>query len=294
MDKVVVFGGSGFIGSHLADALTENGYDVVIFDETYSPYIQENQTMVSGDILNQKSVQSVVRGARYVYHFAGIADIQKSSISPWQTMNINIMGTCNILEACMKAGTDRFVFASSMYVYSEVGSFYRVSKQSCEKIIEEYAKEFDLKYTILRFGSVYGPRANQFNSISKMLNQAFTEGRIVCNGDGEEVRQYIHVSDAVQECVNILDEKYRNKHLALIGNETLTLHQLMMIIKEIFDHNIEIEYLPRENIHHYRITPYSYKPIKALKLISKSYHDLGQGLLELFHEMEKQELQISR
>jgi UDP-glucose 4-epimerase len=83
------------------------------------------------------------------------------------------------------------MFASTIYVYSELGSFYRVSKQACEKIVEEYQKEFDLDYTILRYGSLYGPRANEFNFISNALVQALKNKKIVRRGDGKEVRECI-------------------------------------------------------------------------------------------------------
>lgn len=292
MKKVIIFGGSGFVGSHVADALTAEGYDVVIFDKVPSPCIQTKQKMVVGDLLDREKIRSEVQGAKYVYHFAGVADIEESSEAPWKTMNVNVMGTCNILEACVESGADRFVFASSIYVYSELGSFYRVSKQACEKLIEEYAKQLGLKYTILRFGSLYGPRANHFNSIRQMLKQALTEGKIARRGDGEEIREYIYVVDAAQECVNILDERYQNKHIIITGNQTLTIKQLLIMIKEMFNNKIEIEYLPDKNLHHYEITPYSYKPQIAMRLIPQFYHDLGQGLLELLHDLEEEEFRI--
>jgi len=198
------------------------------------------------------------------------------------------MGTCNILEACLRHKVKRFVFASSIYVYSALGSFYRVSKQACEKLIEEYANEFDLKYTILRFGSLYGPRANHFNSILQILKQAMTERKITRRGDGEEIREYIYVLDAANECISILDDRYANKHIIITGNQTLKIKELLMMIKEMFNNEIEIEYMPSENLHHYEITPYAYKPQIAMRLVHQSYHDLGQGLLELLHALEEE------
>jgi len=285
MDKVVVFGGSGFIGSHVADELTLKGYDVVIFDKVASPYLQANQTMVTGDLLDRKCVQEVVQGAGYVYQFAGIADIEESTRKPWETMYTNVMGTCAILDACATLNIKRFLFASSMYVYTELGSFYRVSKQSCEKLIEEYARKFSLKYTIFRIGTPYGPRSNHFNSINKMLIQALHEKKITCHGSEDEVREYIHVSDAAQECVALLDDIYHNQHIIMTGNQSFRLDILVKTIREILGNDIAIEYLPRDRSHHYHITPYSYKPEKAIKVTPLHYHDLGQGLLELLYEL---------
>ncbi|MBF0301505.1 MAG: NAD(P)-dependent oxidoreductase [Desulfamplus sp.] len=285
MDKVVVFGGSGFIGSHVADELTFKGYDVVIFDKIASRYLQKNQTMVIGDLLDRQSILEVVEDAKYVYHFGGIADIEEATRTPWETMYINVMGTCAILEACAALNIERFLFASSMYVYTELGSFYRVSKQSCEKLIKEYSRKFGLGYTVFRIGTPYGPRSNHFNSIRKMLIQAFHQRKLTCYGSPDEVREYIHVSDAAQECVSLLDDMYHNQHVIMTGNQSFRLDMLAKTIREMLGNDIDIEYLPRGEGHHYHITPYSYKPEKAIKVTPMHYHDLGQGLLELLYEL---------
>lgn len=285
MDKVVVFGGSGFLGSHVADELSSRGYEVVIFDRVASPYLQQNQAMVVGDLLDRPSVRNVVAGARYVYHFAGVSDIGESTRIPWETMHTNVMGTCAVLDACVASGTERLVFASSMYVYCELGSFYRVSKQSCEKLIEEYGREFGFGYTILRIGTPYGPRANHFNSIRNMLNQAINEKKITHKGVPGDVRDYIHVSDAAREAVQLLDERYRNQHVIVTGHQAVPLDRLTALIREMLTDDIEIEYLSTGNRHHYQVTPYAYKPAKALKVVPQDYLDLGQGLLELLYEL---------
>jgi len=286
MKKTIVFGGSGFVGSHVADVLTSQGYDVTIYDKNPSPYLSKNQKMFVGDLLDQNAVESAIENQDYVYHFAGVADIKASSSEPYKTMNVNVMGTCNILEACLKHNVKQFVFASSIYVYSDLGSFYRVSKQACEKLIEEYSKEFGLQYKIVRFGSLYGPRANHFNSIKQILAEALNEGKITRYGNGEEIREYIYVVDAAEECVKILDSTYENKHIIITGNQVMKIKELLSMIREIFNNEIDIEYLPGVNKHHYTITPHTYKPQTAIRLIPQPFHDLGQGLLELLHEMD--------
>ena len=163
--KVLVTGSSGFIGSHVADMLEKEGHEVILFDATPSKYKSENQKEFIGDILNPDDIEKAIKNCDVVYHFAAQADIGASSVIPSKTISANIVGTQNILDAALKYKVNRFMFASTIYVYSELGSFYRVSKQACEKIIEEYQREFDLGYTMLRFGSLYGPRANKFNGI---------------------------------------------------------------------------------------------------------------------------------
>ncbi|MCX5657308.1 MAG: NAD(P)-dependent oxidoreductase, partial [Candidatus Omnitrophica bacterium] len=186
--KAIVFGGSGFLGSHVADTLTERGFKVTIFDLKKSPYLQKMQEMVVGNILNEALVEKVIKGASYVYNFAGIPDIAGAQKKPLECIKYNVIGNTIILEGCRKAKIKRFIFASSLYVYSKAGTFYRSTKQACELIIENYQEVFGLPYTILRYGSLYGPRADKKNFIYNIINQALTKNMIVRNGDGEEIR----------------------------------------------------------------------------------------------------------
>ena len=110
--KAVVIGGSGFLGSHIADALTKEGFDVTVFDKEPSKYLQKNQKMIVSDILNQKEVENAIKGCDIVYHFAALADIEAAHLEPLKTVEYNILGTTFILEACRKHKVKRFVFAS--------------------------------------------------------------------------------------------------------------------------------------------------------------------------------------
>ena len=153
MKKVLVTGSSGFIGSHVVDVLEEQGFNVLLFDNKPSIYKAKKQKEFIGNILSFDDVLEASEGCDAIYHLAAQADIGVSSDTPTETIQSNIIGTQNLLEASRKNDVKRFMFASTIYVYSELGSFYRVSKQTCEKIIEEYKNEFDLDYTILRYGS---------------------------------------------------------------------------------------------------------------------------------------------
>ena len=163
--NILVTGGSGFLGSHVADALSDEGHQVVVFDTHTSPYLRSDQKMQVGDILDAELLKKCLQGIDVVYHFAGIADIDDCKARPLDTARVNILGTVTLLEACREAGIERFVFASSAYVYSNSGYFYRSSKQACESYIENYAQLYGMKYTCLRYGSLYGPRADSRNSI---------------------------------------------------------------------------------------------------------------------------------
>jgi UDP-glucose 4-epimerase len=278
--KIVVFGGSGFLGSHVADALTDAGHNVTIYDIRPSPYLTDAQKGIIGDILDSAKVEKTVHNADVVYNFAGIADINDASQKPLDSVKYNILGNSIILEACHKAKIKRYVFASSLYVYSKAGSFYRSTKQACELLIENYHEAFGLSYTILRYGSLYGPRADDRNFIYRVIQQALTEGKIAREGDGEEIREYIHVLDAAKGSVDILSEEFANQHVILTGQQQMKIKDLLMMIKEMLDNKVKVEFLPASKNHHYEITPYSFAPKIGKRLTSRTYLDLGQGILD--------------
>ena len=98
MDKVVVIGGSGFLGSYTADELSSRGFEVQIFDAVESPWLRPDQTMVVGDILDRDALREALEGANAVYHFAGISDINEASERPFDTVNLNVLGTVSVVE----------------------------------------------------------------------------------------------------------------------------------------------------------------------------------------------------
>lgn len=293
MDKVVVIGGSGFMGSHAADELSARGYAVTILDAIPSPWLRENQEMVVGDILDQTLLNQTLYGAKYVYHFAGISDIAEAKTRPYDTLNLNIMGTTKVLEAAVRAEVDRIVYASTMYVYSPYGSFYRASKQSAETIIEAYHEAFDLNFTVLRYGSVYGPRAQEWNGLKRYVTQLVKYGKLDYWGTGDERREYIHCIDAARLSVDILDPIHANKAITVTGQQVLKSDEMIDLLFEITGKVRTVNYIVRDDHHgHYTSTPYRYTPKQAKKLVPDEFIDLGEGILELVEELHKKDDQI--
>ena len=288
--KIIIFGGAGFLGSHTADVLSDLGHEVTIFDKEFSRHLQGTQKMIVGNILDDKAVNAAVRGMEVVYNFSAVADLDHARLNPVETANVNVIGNLKILEAAKNAKVKRFVFSSSIYVYSDMGSFYRSSKQACELYIENYQQEYGLDYTILRYGSLYGPRADENNWIQRILKQALIERKITRQGNGEEIREYIHVRDAACLSVDILDEKYRNRHIIISGNEQIKIKDFLIMIKEIFKNQIEVEYISVEDSIHYEITPYVFIPKMAHKLKNNEHIDLGQGILEILNDLHRKHL----
>jgi len=280
--KVVIFGGSGFLGSYVADELTGRGYDILIADLTPSKYIQEKQQFMKVDVSDIKSIQAAIKGASIVYNFVAIANLDDAIHDPVNAMSVNVMGNLNILEACRRNGNiERFVYASSAYALSTEGSFYGISKQSSEKLTEEYSKRYGLNYTVIRYGSLYGERASHNNYIYNLLKGAIESGELHYKGDGEDLREYIHAADSAKLSVDILeDAQFENQHIILTGTERLKRIELLTMINEIMQNKLDVKQISDNNMGHYKITPYSYHPTVAKKLVANPYIDLGQGLLE--------------
>jgi len=283
--RAVVCGGSGFLGSHLADALTDRGVQVTIFDRRPSPYLRPGQRMVLGDILDPDAVKPVLAGCDYIYHFAGLADLDDATTQALETVRLNIMGTVTLLDAAVQARVKRFIYASTVYVYSALGGFYRCSKQAGELYVEEYQQRYGLDYTILRHGTLYGPRADARNSLYRYLRQGLIEGRIEFTGSREDRREYIHVRDAARLSVDVLADEFRNQHILLTGQDPMKVIDLLQMIREILSGAVTINFASQPNTAHYVMTPYSFLPKVGHKLVSTRYHDMGQGLLECLHEL---------
>lgn len=283
--KAIVFGGSGFLGSHVADCLTTRGYEVTIFDLTPSSYLLPEQRMIVGDILDEAAVYRATAGQDIVYNFAGIADLDDAKTKPLLTLQLNVQGTINIMEACLSSKAKRFIYASTIYVYSQKGGFYRCSKQAAEIFIEEYYLRWGLPFTILRYGTLYGTRADARNSIYRYLQQALEKRSLICQGTGEELREYINVRDAARLTVDILEEQYHNQHIIITGHYPMKFRDMLTMIREILGADIKIEFTGEENADHYSLTPYSFVPKIGHKLVNHYYLDMGQGLMECLHEM---------
>ena len=267
--KIVFFGGSGFLGSHVCDKLSDAGHDVTIVDLRPSPYLRPDQKMVTGSLLDEDLVNTVVSGADAVFDFAGLADIGESNQKPVETARINVLGNVILLEACRKAGVKRYVFASTLYVYGKSGGFYRCSKQACELYIENYHDMFGLEYTILRYGSLYGPRADRRNAPTAL-------------------REYIHVEDAALSTVEILGPEYANQNIVLTGNQPMQVGDLFRMIEEMLGKPIEIKYQHDPNSGHYQITPYAFMPKVGRKMTPHLSTELGQGVLKVMEEIHQE------
>ena len=288
MSKVCVIGGSGFLGSHVADKLSDLGHDVVVIDKKKSSWLKSNQEMIFADLSNPDTIDDAIKGADIVYNFAGLADLNEALTMPVKTIELNVLGNMHVLESCRKAEVKRYLYASTIYVYSREGGFYRCSKQAAEHYIEEYKNVYDLDYTILRYGSLYGPRAGSDNGLYRIVRDALKKGKISYEGDPDSIREYIHVEDASYASVEALGSEFLNQSIILTGQQSMRVNDLLSMLAEILGFEELPEFRAEKYAGHYVRTPYSYQPKMGRKYSPSIHVDLGQGLLQLIDEVRNQ------
>jgi UDP-glucose 4-epimerase len=285
MPKACVIGGAGFLGSHVADQLSQAGYSVCIFDRRESRWLSGSQQLVIGDVLDTEALTRVVAGADVVYNFAAVADLNDALDKAVQTVEINVLGNVHALEACRRNSVRRFVYASTVYVYSRQGGFYRCSKQSAEHYVEEYQRSYGLEFTILRYGSLYGPRADASNGLYRIVHDALVHGSLSYLGDPEAIREYIHVDDAARASVVALADEFRNESVVLTGHQPIRVVDLLKMLAEILGLPDAVTCRGEAYPGHYVRTPYAYQPKLGRKYAPQLHVDFGQGLLQLIDEV---------
>lgn len=280
--NIFITGGSGFLGGHLTESLIKKGHKCIIYDIKSPNFNIHNAKFIKGNILDDKKIEKNLNNIDIIYHFAGEADIDNANKHPLNSVENNILATSKLLNLAVKKKIKRFIFASTVYVYSEQGGFYRTTKQACELLIENYKNQYKLDFTILRFGSLYGPRANNFNWLNKVILKLKKNQNIIRHTSGNELRNYIHVLDAAILSVKAMSTKYKNKYLMLTGSESISVKSLLRLLKEISGSKSKITFSNKKNGgDHYMITPFSFKPRMASKIKNDDEIDLGQGLYDL-------------
>ena len=257
--KIAVLGGSGFLGSFVADRLSFLGHDVIIFDKKKSLWIKPNQKFIKGNILNYRSLEKVIKKTKVVYHFAALANLDEALDKPLETVTNNILGTVNVLELSKKYNVKKVIYASSIYSTSIQGGFYRCSKKAAEDYIEEYYKRYGLNFTILRYGSLYGPRADISNGVFQIIKNAIKQKKFQYYGSKNTIRKYIHIADAAKATADSISTKYDNKYINITGAKSLKISQLFKVLFKLLKKNNRVKYLNKNNPGHYIKSPKVFK-----------------------------------
>jgi UDP-glucose 4-epimerase len=279
--RCLVTGASGFIGSHLVDYLVKKKYSVILFDQK-SPQLKiKNQKFYLSGIKNFKTLDKATKKIDILFHFAASADLNESNDKPFLAIEDNINGTVNVLKACVKNKIKKIIFASSIYSVSEQGGIYSTTKLASEMIIERICKKYDIKFVILRFGTVYGERANKFNTVKNFIDEAKRNKNIFRNTQGKEIRSYINVKDVVKIVFLLNQKKYENGYYNIFGNQKITVKNLLNRIKKKIP-GTEIFYSKKDNRkYNYKTNPFTYKLRKGKEIKLKKYVNLEDGLNKL-------------
>ena len=249
--KILVTGGSGFLGSHMADALSDRGHKVTIPDQKKSKYLRKDQKFVKIDILNEKNLEKTIKKNEVVFHFAALADLDESMLDPIGTVKQNILGTTLILKACVKYNIKKIIYASSIYSVATEGGFYACSKTAAERYIVEFKRVHNLNYSIIRYGSLYGPRSNENNGIYKILSDSIKKKKYVYFGNKLARRRYINVFDAAKTTVETISKKYNNKIVNILGGKEYKIQYLFQTLQKLLKIDKKVSYLNKKFTGHF-------------------------------------------
>ncbi|MFZ3587677.1 NAD-dependent epimerase/dehydratase family protein [Bacillus sp. DJP31] len=256
--KAVVTGGAGFIGSHLVDELISKGFDVHVIDNLTSGCIKNvhSQAVLHIEDIRSLEARKVIFEVRpdVVFHLAAQADVGKSIKEPNYDASVNINGTINILEASYLADVKKFVFASTSAVYGEFKtdlvseneatlpiSYYGVSKLAAESYVRLFYDLYQMSYTILRFGNVYGPRQlpkGEGGVVAVFIDRLKNGEPLTIYGDGEQTRDFIFVNDVVRANLSAINRGHQ-EILNVSTSRRISINQLIHLLSEIHGNKIE-------------------------------------------------------
>jgi UDP-glucose 4-epimerase len=254
--KILVTGGSGFIGSHVVDKLRDKGVKVRVYDGIMPTY-REDIEYYQGSILDRNTLGFAMNGIDAVMHLAAIADVKDVFSEPLKSEAINVRGAINVLEAARNSKVRKVIYGSTTWVYSEAESndvdettplhapshFYTATKLAGEYYCQSYNKLYDLDVTILRYGIPYGPRARDGAVIPIFVKKALNGETLTIAGDGSQFRKFVYVEDLAEGNVLALKSIASNKTYNLDGIEKITIKQIAETIQKIIG-NVKIEYVP--------------------------------------------------
>jgi UDP-glucose 4-epimerase len=256
--RVLVTGGSGFIGSHVVDKLRLRGHEPVIYDLRPSPWHEPGSvTTVLGSITDREALERALHSCDAVAHLAAVADVNDVHASPEDAERVNARGTSAVLEACRRAAVKRVVYASTIWVYSDCvpdevdeetllpppSHLYTSTKLAGELYCKSYQELYGIDYTILRFGIPYGPRAREAAVIPAFVNKALRGEALTLAGDGMQSRRFVYVEDLAEGVVDGLADVATNRVYNLASDENVTIKQIAETVKQLIG-NVEIVHTP--------------------------------------------------
>jgi len=278
--RYLITGATGYLGSHIAEFFIKKKYSVTLFDKKKSKIFKKNE-FILGDINDLNKFDKITKKINTIFHFAATADLNEANKKPFETIENNLSSTLKLLKVCIKNKVKKIIFASSVYAISEQGGIYSTSKLASEMIIENICKKYNIKFIILRFGTVYGGRANKFNTVNNYIELAKTKKRIFRETQGKEVRSYIHINDVVKLVFESTKKKYENGYYNILGNKKYLVKDLFKIIKmNVPGLKITFSKVDKRK-YNYKINPFTYRLRNGTTVKLKKYISLEKGIKKL-------------
>jgi UDP-glucose 4-epimerase len=260
MAKVVVTGGSGFIGSHVVDALVDAKHEVTVVDHRTRPH-RDDVGYEDIDLMEMSSVLSATRGAEHIFHLAAVSNVNYAHKYPVYSTALNVMGTAHVLEAARINGAKRVHLASTVWVYNGApngkaadetvpfyldgaGHIYTSSKMACEMLCHNYWQLYKVPFTVLRYGIPYGPRMREELLIPIFLKKALTGQPLTVAGKGQQFRKFVYVQDMARAHVLAMQESAANQTYNLEGRRQVTIIEVAEGIKKLVGDHVKIEFVP--------------------------------------------------
>ena len=246
--RVLVTGGSGFIGSHVVDKLRDAGHVPVIYDRLASPHHAAGAVeTVIGELDDLSLLESAMSGCGAVMHLAASADVNIVAKEPLDAEACNARGTVTVLEAARRAQVGRVVYASTIWVYTgESGQrvdeesplgmpnhLYTASKLAGEMYCQSYHELYGLETTTLRFGIPYGPRARPAAVVPAFVEKAMRGDALTVAGGGLQSRRFVYVEDLAEGCVRALAPVAANRTYNLVSGESTTIIEIAHLVQEL-------------------------------------------------------------
>jgi UDP-glucose 4-epimerase len=254
--KVLVTGGAGFIGSHVVDKLLAAGHEPRILDLIPSPHHPDVETVL-GDLCDPAIARQALDGSDAVLHLAAVADVDQVAKDPTLTDQVNTRGTQTLLEAARETGVQRFVYASTIWVYGDASGpeavdedttlglpkhFYTATKIAGEMYTASYGELYDLEWTILRFGIPYGPRARPTAVVPAFTAKALAGQPLTIAGDGTQSRRFVYVEDLADGVVASLVPEAANRVYNLVGRENTSVRAIARAVRDVVG-DVPIEHI---------------------------------------------------
>jgi UDP-glucose 4-epimerase len=275
--KIAVTGGSGFIASHVVDHLIADGHEVVVIDHRVRPH-REDVQFEDIDVLNLSAMIQATRGCDYIFHLAAVSNVNYAHKYPVYTVDLNVNGTTNVLEAARSNSIKRVFFASTVWVYTgtrgngsltedepfhlpDAGHIYTSSKIASEMIIHNYWQLYQLPFTILRYGIPYGPRMREELVIPIFIRKALKGETITIEGDGSQYRNYVYIDDLARAHILAMSARAENQVYNLEGSEKISIAEVARTIDKVLGGGFRIEHTPA------RPGDYAGKEVSAQKIL---------------------------